>query len=377
MGYRISFLDPLFLGIGVANWALRTLSTFVFRTLAAGRIPQRIGLLTQLVPGVPDLGAAPTTSEVFFEDHLSKVTLSDTDYAEPLVPPITYFSGRDGFKSHSLTLSAPLATLSACNSLRWSLLTLTHEISHVFVRGALNHLYPDIRKGVDIEHAIKILQSGGLNLLDAARKYLLQAVLSMKNEDDGGEATTKQKLSPTYLKGALEHWRSDVEEIMAHVFDFLYFYRSDHEKYIKGIWLSWGVIPNISNRVPEYVLRTLCGILPRHLRRGDDMQEFARDEVLAVLRSMPDATQSLSYTYQAISHIESNWLVIRRNLIARKPIVRIVNGFPFSNKIAAELWRENIAPGASSGSHGREGYPSKPGTLDEWPIDNPLRFLDV
>jgi hypothetical protein len=54
--------------------------------------------------------------------------------------------------------------------------------------------------------------------------------------------------------------REEVEEIMVHVFDFLYFYGADPEVYVPAIWRSWDAIPSLHRRLPGYVLRTLCAV---------------------------------------------------------------------------------------------------------------------
>jgi hypothetical protein len=162
-----------------------------------------------------------------------------------------------------------------------------------------------------------------------------------------------------------------VEEIIVHVFDFLYFYGRDIEKYVRSLWLSWGTIPTINSRVKDYVIRTICAALVLHLRR-EQAEEFARDQVLEQLRSLKDGG---SYVQSAISYIESHWAnEIYPRVFASKQIVKIVQTFLYSDTIATKIRGETAISG---GATDREGYTLKPGTLETTEIRNPLRFLEV
>jgi len=285
------------LGTGVANLALHRLRLFVQETLGAERIPQRLEKLASETKHVPDLSRLLASDEFWYRDHLGETSLTLEDVAEPLFPLITYFSGRDGFKSTLNTLSAPLIVISSCNSLRWTLMTLTHEISHSIIRGVLGIIYPDARQPEDIETALALLERRGeySSLLDSLQSAVLRSVIAMqqKEEERGGKRTiTFDKHNLPIL---LDRWYHEVEEILTHVFDLLYFYGRNIERYIAGIWMSWSVIPSIGNRVPEYVLRTLCATLALHLRRGARSEEICREQLVRVLEDLVAKKEGGSY----------------------------------------------------------------------------------
>lgn len=365
------------LGTGIANLALHRLRSFVQETLGAERIPQRLEKLEAVTEQVPDLANLPASDEFWYRDHLGSTTLTPEDLSEPLFPLITYFSGRDGFKSTLNTLSAPLIVISSCNSLRWTLMTLTHEISHSIIRGVLGIIYPDSRQPEDITSALSLLKNRGIypTLLDSVRATTLRTIIAMqqKEEERGGSKTTV--FDKHNLSILLDRWYHELEEIITHVFDLLYFYGRNIEKYIEGIWMSWSVIPNIGNRVPEYVLRTLCATLSLHLRRGAKAEEICRDQVVRVLEDLAARREGGPYVPLALSYIKDHWEdEIKERLIVRKRLVLVVNGFLYSKTIASKFLGETRLVGKKSR---REGYPLRVKKLEGNKVDNPFHFIET
>jgi hypothetical protein len=68
--------------------------------------------------------------------------IEDMPAIKPLINPITYYSGRDGFKNDTLTASAPLASIGSANCVMWNPTKITHELSHRIVSPVLGHLIP-------------------------------------------------------------------------------------------------------------------------------------------------------------------------------------------------------------------------------------------
>ena len=359
------------LGTGTANLALWKLTTVVLRLLGRLRLPQRIAALDKFTDlPEPRLERLGDLDPFWYEiDHLGAIRLEPSELAEPLSPVVSCFSGRDGYRSTLQTLSAPLAVIGSCNSLRWTLLTLTHEISHIIIRAALGQLYPSLN-GRDLVEASALIGRDPDNLWAAVRRYLLVTVCAMHQTDTHADEVDH---TPKNLSSILNRWFREVEEIMVHVFDFLYFYGSDPEKYIRGIWLSWSVIPNIGHRIPEYVTRTLCAVLALHLRRGPKMEEHARDQVLKVLKDLQQSKEGGEYVNEAVRYIEERWHELRPRLFARRNLVRLVSKFLFSERLAADFFRESSLAGGNST---RGGYSFRVGEFDEVPIQQPLRFVE-
>ena len=141
------------LGIGVASIALRNFRHFLDLTLGAARLPERFAEFAKITEQVPNL----CDSYPPYDDLLAKVHLP-ANGMQPLVPLLTCYSARDGYRSTETTISAPLAAVSSCNSLRWSLMTLTHEFSHVVVRGILADLLPDFNNREEVRECINWCQ---------------------------------------------------------------------------------------------------------------------------------------------------------------------------------------------------------------------------
>jgi len=367
------FWSHSLLGIGVATLGLWKLREFLQRTLGEARIPTRFVSLG-MQENTLDLARLPGTEEFWREDHLGNVSLKTAD-EKPLVPLLTYFSARDGFKSVLSTISAPLATVAKCNSLKWSLNTITHEISHVIMRGVLSDLYPDLRSPIELDRALLLYRQNhpAATLFDEIQRLLLITIVKMQSPRLGETTPIRTKEA---LREVLETWHREVEEILVHIFDFLYFYGGDANKYLTGIWLSWGTIPHINRRVREYVIRSVCAVLAKHLKRCGEAENQAREETLDVLSSLPESNDTGSYLNFAVGLLKENWTEdIEYQVLARKGLVKIASSFLFSPTIAYRVRKETELVGGTEKE--REGYSLKPNVIEMQKILNPLHFLEL
>jgi hypothetical protein len=242
------------LGTGIANLAVLKIRRFITRTLGEARLPDQVKLLEQiddeqLVREVLEDGAL---WEGPFLQKLPELLKRKPLLQElaPIAPLITYLSGRDGFHTTQISLSAPLNILTSCSSLRWSLLTITHEMSHRVVDEVLSYILPDPGDISELSEAACLLNETKrpANLLDALRFKVLNTMAELnavaplvKFPDD------VKSQDVVALMGSR---REEVEEVMVHVFDFLYFYGADPEIYVPSIWKSWDAIPSLHRRLP-------------------------------------------------------------------------------------------------------------------------------
>lgn len=364
------------LGTGYANLALIKIVQFIVSHLSTARIPQRFAALSRDKTKLPTFlvdSADSRDKDQLFEDHLSKIELTKQEDAAPLVVPISYFSGRDGFKSHLQTISAPLAVLSGCNTIQWTLLTLTHELSHIIVKGILNRLLPDIRSPAEISTSFDLCYG---NVRPTSWLETIQVAFLSTLVMELGETLTpgKQEISanPTEFRRRIEKFRGEAEEIMVHVFDFLYFFGQNEKKYVQSIWLSWSVIPNLSERIPEYVMRTLCALLVTHLRR-DNPEKNAFESAKRLLTELADENDTNPHLRAAVKYLnDSQEQSIIFKLLARKTLVKIVVAFCYSERVASQLRGEAYIEG---GHESTGGYPDKAGLFGETTIQNPLHFV--
>jgi len=373
------FWSHSLLGTGTANLALANFVAYIRDKIASLRIPQRLEnldnlkMLEKTFPPVQRLRSVAAQDAFWDGGYLGQVNLSAGQLERPVFPVFTYFSGRDGFKSTLTTLSAPLASVSSCNSLRWSLLTITHEISHNVMKGVLAVLLPDPTSEEELNQAFHLINAQPTDWLNELRSYLLNTLVRLHATEvlKIGEGD-KRKFDAHNLRASLEKWHHEIEEIMSHVFDYLYFY-GNPEKYIRSIWLSWSVIPNISNRVPEYVLRTLCAVLTEHLRR-EGAEEITREQVSNVLKALRKEGNGGPYVDEAVSLLETRWEdSLLPGLKIRKNFVKIVKAFLFWREAAQEVMSETkIVSGATK----RGGYPHRINIISDDKIENPLRFFE-
>jgi hypothetical protein len=363
------------LGIGVASIALAHLTEFIQSTIGAARLAERFAALASVKTEIPDLCELRIREDFWRRDHLGEVKLADeSDISR--VPLLSFFSARDGFKSTLTTISAPLSTISSCNSLRWSLLTITHELSHVLIRSILAELYPDLESERAIAASLELLEKGGKgsNLLEEIKRLLLITIVQIDN-------VSASRIEPLEIDSEtivilLEQWYREVQEILVHVFDFLYFYGGEIDKYVEGIWVSWGTIPNIKNRIREYVVRTICTALVNHLERAN-AEEMARDQVLRCLKKMRKDGTGGMYVKRALKYIADHWDdEILPRVVARKDLVKIARAFLFSATIATAVRRETTGLGGGEPSE-KEGYTLKSGYLELKEISNPFHFLEM
>ena len=361
------------LGTGTANLALTQLTRWIGSILGEARLREQISALKDNTSNVPSLRVLTEGQEAL------KNTLLQASYpgTEAVVPLITYFSGRDGFSSHLQTLSAPLNTLAECNSWRSSLLTVTHEISHIFVQSVLAEIYPDASTEAGLDYAKALINPGyqAPNWHAAGAQLLLEGLVSMETALRPGEDISFDTLLQK-LKIIIVSWRREAQEIMVHAFDFLYFYSSDADFYIKSIWNSWCTIPGIDERVPEYVMRTLCAISAPHLSLPLQTSfDSARREATEALKALVAAGGLLTdYATIAIELLTkanndaSFARKLREEYGARVYLVRLVSIFLFSEKLSARLFSDPTV--RSSQAQG-----ISPLVLDARPIGNPLTFL--
>jgi len=159
LGTECHFWTHSLLGIGIASMALLNLRRFIDKAAVRANFPIRIDQFKKQKPADAALKSFGSTNEWWTKTQLPALPPDFAGSDVPLLPLIVCFSGRDGFKSTPFTLSAPLETLQSANTYAWSLQTLTHEISHVFVEGAISALLESKYKGKEWAHAILDIQA--------------------------------------------------------------------------------------------------------------------------------------------------------------------------------------------------------------------------
>ena len=356
------------LGTGIANLALMKIRRFVTNTLGEARIPEQIDLLREvtdpaLLRSVLDDGPIWNTPwlqklpEVLARKPLLK-------NVEPLAPLITYLSGRDGYHTTQSSLSAPLNVLSSCSSSRWSLLTITHEMSHRVIDGALGYILPNPQSARELERAAALLNNEPPETLLECLEFKILHTMAEMNAATA-LIDLPDSVSERNIVDLFGTRREEVEEIMVHVFDFIYFYGGDPELYVPAIWRSWDAIPSLHRRLPNYVLRTLCAVLSRYWAS----QKATQDTVAAVIAGMEQVARKdkqNAYIQHSLEYLRDEKEALQEQLWLARPLVGMVRTF-FQSPIILQKVR-----GQAGKVDAFRGL-----VFDGSGIENPLRFIET
>jgi hypothetical protein len=213
---------------------------------------------------------------------------------------LSYFSSIHSFRESEICITAALSSLYMGVSLEWSLMTLTHEIIHSHIRRIVacvfdfrNQEQGDavINKYLSIDqNAYSREHESGFYLIDSIREAILMycdhatTMGSLSRVPKPGLLKSKSTTKDT-VRENLARENRNIQEIFVHVLDLHYFYRgrAGLSEYITLIWCSWAVIPNVRNRLGQYILRSLLTIAST-LDIGDAKSTGGRDE-LQILNS--------------------------------------------------------------------------------------------
>ncbi len=362
-------------GVGIASLALQSIRNFIEKTFIEARFIDRLEALN----GEKDITNEPISQildndDFWKNDHLydyasQKNMNSDSAQFDDILPLLTCFSGKDGFRNTEIYLSAPTAVIDSCNTIAWTLLTLTHEISHTLIDAVFGELLPSPDDEEEINEMVKLLDQPEKTMLDRLREMLWVASWMFWNEAKEETLETDSELIMKVLRSK----GFEVKEILTHIFDFLYFYNADEEYYVRSIWISWGLIPNIRDRTPKYIIRTLCALHSIHLREGNERFGYTIDRLLSYLSDAKKITPESTYITYAIEDLENNRSRYERSLADCELLVKFTKYFLYSDKIQTMLTRErDIAGGKSPG-----GYLFRVKEFSSITVKNPLKFIET
>ena len=359
------------LGLGTASLALRRIRAFIEKVFSTADFFERIKLLKNVKAESRRLYQISSRDSFWETDFLyayepQKKLESKEVQINEVLPLMTCFSGRDGFRSTQISLSAPLAVISGCNTTSWTLLTLTHEMSHTIIDGVLGLLLPNPDNDEELIDAIKLLDAlEKENMFDRLRDLLCYAYWVVRTDGKLHE----DKLDPIKLANIIREVGIEINEILTHIFDFLYFYMKDGYHYVSSIWSSWGVIPNIRHRIPDYIIRSLCALHATNLQRNDSYN-ITIDQLIEYLSKTLETYPDSPYIKDALDDLRSNRENYNKALKNRGLLVKFVRYFLYSSSIESMITRE---PDVTGGEHG--GYPLKVLEFSDTMVRNPLRFI--
>ncbi|WP_227243098.1 hypothetical protein [Paraburkholderia caribensis] len=362
------------LGIGTATQALTNIRRHHDAAFRASRLPEKVAGLAHLPPGDKELTRRGFTHAAWRRHLLEDVVLEDEPKTvDDYLKLIAYFSGRDGYKSTTFTLSAPLELITGCNTFAWTPLTLTHELSHTITSQLLGTLLKDLflRQAAGTMEFYARLVNPSENYapqsaLEQAQKTLLMAFVFLDREQlaDQEQASVVDAASVMPL---IQRYYDEMVELVTHLLDFQYFYGRDVSLYMTSLWESWDVIPNIQSRIDDYLTRTLVAVLSanQHVAKPvDETYEIVLNH-LKTLAARAIGGQYISAAYYKLKN-EREYFLKRTH--HRVHIVKLVLAFFYDPATAKHIAKEiPIAGGDYSSFRNDE--------LDSQQIRNPLKFL--
>lgn len=294
------------LGIGTANYALRNVTDFIAACVRESKFNSRFEALKNSELKVVTNTARegwPSCFNIGRDQILSAQTDVQLDESAlrpsdlfDIPNPITYYSGRDGFRNGLLTTSAPLMSVSGCNSVQWNLGTITHELSHRIISGKLEEIYRAAVQQIADDPKCETLESyfekAPRTLGDIAQMFLAMTLLIRHAEDYPDSTSLKNAMRDpiSFLEEAKVFYSEELEEISVHIFDYYHFYGLDAKKYVDFIWLSWAVQPAIRLKLDYYVKRTVTALAISHYD-AQNWRARAIGDFESVMKSEPLASR--------------------------------------------------------------------------------------
>ena len=369
-----SYTTNSLLGIGLANQVLISIQRFAANVFYKCRILQRIKFLEFVNSNGKRLYEVSSSDFFFEEDHLYNDVIEERINnlpADPIIPNITCFSGRDGFRATKFSLSAPLEVISGAHTFEWTLMTLTHEISHIVIEGFLGVFFKEPRDKNKSEHRVKLLCNfTPVSKYEQAEQLLIFGFMLLYQENRSNlnnfsksseESSEDIPMNVKEVSKYIVEGSPEANETLTHIFDFLYFYRAKESLYINSVWSSWAVVPNIETRIPQYITRTLCAIHSASLNwEIDDSIDSLERHLKKLASNRKTKPGILEEAYNELKRKRSKY---KNYLENRLPFIKFVRAFLYSPIISDSLVSETI-PAAPFPGFRRDK------------ISNPLSFLE-
>lgn len=369
------------LGIGVANLALRNTVGFITDVFEQFGFSERLDRLLENSAVVQERSMGVRFRDISLHNHLDNVPPTE---ARPAFLPITYFSGRDGFKNSDFTTSAPLMSIQAGNSVTYSMVTISHEVSHRVVSSLISKV---VGEDIDALPTFRQFEASLSRSPSDNRQLFLDIFCAVLIELAGGQESVSSGMedfedSSEFMALLFHEHHEDIEEHLVHIFDFWYFFNRDVQMYVRSIWRSWAIIPDISSRLKEYTVRTLVAISSNNVGT-DGWLDKSRDELIAVFRetSMKEALHLAEDVLELLED-DGEFEEIEEQVQCRIGVLKLFHIFLKSQVLARELREDQLIGGSALRRQRRSArtpasdYGFQPRTMVPTKFENPIRFLN-
>jgi hypothetical protein len=181
------------------------------------------------------------------------------------------------------------------------------------------------------------------------------------------EPRRPRSLTPESLHDLIQRRAPEVEELLVHALDFMYFYGSNPSDYVMAIWESWQSLPRLESRLSEYLLRTIAAVSVRHID-AKDWQDKAKSDTRAGLDAVVKELGTRSYAHRAITFLDSDPTgTLNARIATRAAVFRIAYGFLQTPNTLASVRRDLVYPARAERA--------SPDRFVGQPIHNPLQFV--
>jgi hypothetical protein len=357
------FATHSLLGVGTALLGLEKAARFVESIYSQIGVTERLADLASVPPNPSPLISIEAGDTFWDTDFLHHPHISSRPQhnTEATFPHICYFSGRDGFRSTNVSLSVPFECISACSSFPWTLQTLTHEISHTQIRPLLGFLLPEPNDEANIKRLYAMCgdPSKATSLLEQIKVLLFHGMWRM-DRPDGSQHFTLLEV-PAVITQKIQ----ETNELLTHIFDFMYHYSGADEPYVRSVWTTWSTIPNITNRVPQYLIRTASAIHFTNIRRDNGVQATI-NRLSALLEALSIAFPTSTFLKDAVIYLRvpDNAEKVRKGVSSRSELIKFASGILLSASLAGDLMKSRYS-----------GMQLTPDEFGEVRVDNPLLFF--
>ena len=356
------------LGIGIASNAVRNVAAFFAARVGEFDFVQRIvNFEGQEYP----FNKRPIDLSID-EMDIDFLTREPKTKTKKIVP-VCFFSGRDSFKHDVYSLSLPLETIEAATSHQWSLRTVTHELTHRLIEPILGLLLPDGQNGLlDGDGNSKAYMNyTPCCLIDAAKVGILDALMAYARSQNSDFVDIVHRDISRYeeLYDFIIQYSDFVEEFMVHTFDYLYFYSRDPSEYVQSLWLSWGIIPHLEDKLDDYVARTIVALSSNTLHLKDSIEEARKVFVKNFEKEYIEA--NCPHYQTVLDRVKSDeyWAEnIKDKVVAGSVAGRFVVTFLYSDLANTHLYRDAALEAG-------DGYKISKGVFSTAKYTNPLRLM--
>lgn len=391
------------LGIGSAILALTRITRSIEFAFSQYSIEDIIIEQMAIAKPLPSLATLPNYDCSTWRQEYSVNVFEATARPRPWYPKLPYFSGRLGFRETEYTVSAAIQSLTAGASPDWSLLTITHELLHGYVRNILSLLFQGDTKKTDeqnwsifYQRFADIMQSKyeAGNELESLRVAIL-AYCCMTYTF--GSITTPSDLEGQYDNPNIKHitdnllllpeeqlWIQyeaefrNISEIFVHVLDLHYFYGSNLSTYIPLIWRSWSELPQVAADLRQYILRSLLAISTKVDGGPYDRFDTSVARLEELLTQPVGGILDVSLIYAVKSYLSDR--AKRADLFypfwSSLFLADLANNIFISRNIRSSLFTDHLIRWVKDEEGFEEGFTYKlPDGFSEEQIDKPTVFL--